>query len=100
MPATHSFQFDAETIEHLDALTNQRAVSAAQVVRDLINEAFERANPPLAVGFFALDVRGDVDEPICAQCEQIIERDRKMFAALMSNDTIIAPLCESCANTD
>lgn len=64
----------------------------------------------ITVGYFELTIRGDVDEPDCLLCSQTIWNGSRMFAALMTRDgsgisecaplDVVAPFCESCANTD
>lgn len=98
MSADTSLTLGKETRKRLLSLSKQRKISAAELVRNLIDAEWSRENPALAIGFWPLPVRGDVDVPTCEQCGQPIEDTA--YAGLLSDMTIVAPLCQSCANTE
>lgn len=98
MPADTSLTLGKETRKRLLAMSKARQISAAELVRNLIDAEWSRENPELVIGFWPLPVRGDVDEPICEQCDQPITDT--VYACLLSDMSIVAPLCQSCANAE
>lgn len=96
MPADTSLTLGKETRKRLTSLSKSRSISAAELMRNLIDAEWTREHPPLALGFVAFDVRGEIDD--CTLCHQHIESDG--FIAFMSDGSTIAPLCASCANTE
>ena len=100
MAADTSLTLGKETRKRLLSLSKARKISAAELMRNLIDAEWDRENPPLAVCFWPATVRGDVAEPICEVCNQIITIYQPLLVALMSNGEIVSPICIGCAGVD
>lgn len=98
MPADFSASLGKETLKRLRSMAKLRGISVAELIRNMTDAEWTRENPPLALGFWRLDAPGEVET--CQMCDHGLARGEATFAALLSNEHIIAPLCESCANTE
>ena len=80
----------------IDAAAADAGVSKQELLLDLL--AVSYGEPPLVVGWFKADRRGELgSDAACPECGQPLT---EVWAGLLSNGQWVAPRCQWCAVSD